>query len=150
MLDVFKQMVGQGILHGLNIYLAIFITAYSSHSDTDECSWYFTIFLIDLIPGLLFIILFSNLGDWVFRRCGCITMISGNYVYDNSGELGLLKCVYVLQIVSWVAVIIVSKVLTSLIEFFIIQWLEWFSSIALKLLSFNNVGANGRTSSCSS
>lgn len=132
-------MVGQGMLHLLNIYLAIFISAYSEHKESDECSWYFTIFLIDLVPGLLIIVIFSKLFDLMFRRCGCTSMVSGNYVYDNNGELGFLKCVYLLQILSWVSVIILSKLLTTVIEFFVIRWLEWFSSIALKILSFNNV-----------
>lgn len=132
-------MVGQGILHILNVYLAIFITTQSSQKTSDECSWYFTIFLIDLIPGLLFIVLFSKLSDFMFRRCKCTNMVSGNYVYDNNGELGIKKCIYVLQVLSWVNVIIISKLLTTVIEYFIIDYLEWFSSIALKILSFNNV-----------
>ena len=132
-------MVGQGILHGLNIYIAIFISTQTEKSESDECSWYFTIFLIDLIPGLLFIVFFSKLSDFIFRKCGCLLMVSGNYVFDNQGELGILKCVYFLQVLSWVNVIIISKLLTSVIEFLIIEWLELFSSIALKILSFNNV-----------
>ena len=66
-------------------------------------------------------------------------MVSGNYVYDNHGELGIQKCVYFLQVLSWVNIIIISKLLTSVIEYLIIDWLELFSSIALKILSFNNV-----------
>jgi hypothetical protein len=133
-------MVGQGILHILNVYLAIFITTQSQKSSSDECSWYFTIFLIDLIPGLLFIILFAKLSDLMFRKCKCTNMVSGNYVFDNNGELGIKKCIYVLQVLSWVNVIIISKMLTTIIEYFIIEYLEWFSSIALRVLSFNNVG----------
>lgn len=132
-------MVGQGILHGLNIFLAIFITSNGEGEQSDECSWYFTIFLLDLIPGLFLIILLALLSDYIFRKCGCNSMISGNYVYDNNGELGILKCIYLLQILSWVNVIIVSKLLTTLVEYVVIEWLSWFSSIALKILSFNNV-----------
>jgi len=132
-------MVGQGILHGLNLFLAIFITSNVDSESTDECSWYFSIFLIDFIPGLFLIILFAVLSDFIFRKCGCPKMVSGNYVYDNDGELGIRKCIYILQVLAWVNVIILSKLLTTLVEYFLIEWLAWFSSFALKILSFNNV-----------
>ena len=142
-MDVFKQMVGQGILHFVNVYLAIFIDNITVDKTSDQCSWYFTIFLIDLIPGLPLIVLFSKVFDFTFRKCGCISLVAGNYVYDNQGELGIKKCVYVLQVWIWVTVIITSKVITTTIEYFTIDFLGIFSGIALKILDFNSVIRNG-------
>lgn len=139
LLDVFKQTTGQGVLHGMNIYLAIFISGGVKKKGSDECSWYFTIFLIDLMPGLILIVIFSKLQDYIFRKCNCNLMISGNYVYDNQGKLGIHKTIYVLQIFSWINVIFFSKITTTLLEFVILPILTKFSSFALNILNFNNV-----------
>ena len=129
------------MLHFFNVYLTIYIAAESSEG-VDQCSWYFTIFIIDLMPGLLFIFFFSFLFDLLFSKCGCYSMKSGNYVYDNNGELGIKYCVYFLQLLTWVMVVILSKVFTLLIQYFVFDYLKFFSSIALKIFNFNNVRKN--------
>lgn len=137
MLDIFKQGMGQLLLHFINIFLAIFIT--SGHSSVDQCTMYFSVFILDLIPGLIFTIGISLLSDYMFKKCGCRNLVSGNYVYDDMGELGIRKCVYVAQIFIWATVISLSKFLTTLVGYFIKRPVEIFSSYVLKIVSFDNV-----------
>ena len=137
LLDIFKQGMGQLLLHFINIFLAIFIT--SGHSTVDQCTMYFSVFILDLIPGLFFTIGISLLSDYIFKRCGCRNLVSGNYVYDNMGELGIRKCVYVAQIFIWATVITLSKLCTTFVGYFIKTPIEIFSSFVLKIVSFDNV-----------
>lgn len=137
MMDIFKQGMGQLLLHFLNIFLAIFIT--KGHSTVDQCTMYFTVFILDLFPGLPITIALSLLSDFMFRKCGCRNLVSGNYVYDNLGDLGIRKCVYVIQILIWSTIIFLSKCCTTFIGYFVQHPLEIFSRFILKIVSFNNV-----------
>lgn len=43
------------------------------------------IFLIDLFPGLLITFLLSKFYDNTFEKCGCHSLVSGNYIKTYMG-----------------------------------------------------------------
>ncbi len=136
---MFKQFFGQFIIHWINVYFSIYITR--NYRDvahhTDQCSWYFTAFLIDLFPGLLLIWVFSTVSEKLFIRYDVNSLIPGNYVYDVNEQIFVKKCNYIKQVLVWTSILLLSKLILTLLYIPLIGVLNSFSSWVLGLLSFS-------------
>lgn len=104
-LDVLKQGVGSGVGHFANIYLSQIIAF--TILDADECQWYCFTYIVDCTAGLvinIFLIrLFERLVDCYPNACRALKF--GDY-----GDPPQLS-VFVIQLVIWVAMVVVNKVL---------------------------------------
>lgn len=136
---MFKQFFGQFIIHWINVYFSIFVTSRvrDRAHPTDQCSWYFTAFLIDLCPGLFFIWVFATLTEKLFIRYDVHSLIPGNYVYDLNEEIYIKKCDYLKQVLMWTSILLVSKLLLLLLYIPLIDFLNAFSAWVLGLLDFS-------------
>ena len=138
--DTFKQMVGQISIHFVNIYLAMSLSELKSAADThtDQCSWYFITFLIDLFPGLLILYSLSSLLDAIFTRLGATSLVAGNYIEENDGEIFVKYGVYWMQIVIWMLILALNKLLLFALQVPLTGVLSFISSITLAFLSFSS------------
>lgn len=134
--DTFKQMVGQVTIHFVNIYLAMSLSEHKN-AQTDQCAMYFITFLIDLFPGLVIIFCMSSLLDAVFTRLGLISLVAGNYIEDNDGEVFVKYGVYWIQIVIWLFILSTMKLLLYALQVPLVGVLGLISSVILGVLTFS-------------
>ena len=127
------------MIHFINVYSSIKIDEMirKKHPNSDQCSWYFTTFLIDLFPGLLLIFLFSTLLENLFLKCDCYSLVPGNYVSERNEVIVILKWSYTKQILIWILVLLVSKGLLLLMYIPLIEIIGKFSSWSLSFLRFS-------------
>lgn len=135
--DTFKQMVGQVSVHFINIYLAMSLSEHQNDVHADQCSWYFITFLIDLFPGLLIILCLSLLFDAVFTKIGAISLVSGNYIEENEGEIFVKYGAYWMQILIWMAILALTKLLLYAMQVPLVGVLSLISTVALGVLKFS-------------
>lgn len=139
LLDMFKQFFGQFIIHWINVFFSIYVAANirSKSVHSDQCSWYFTAFLIDLFPGLLLIWTFATVTERLFIRYDVHSLIPGNYVYDRNEEIFIRKCDYVKQVLVWTAILLLAKLILILLYIPLIDELNRFSGWSLGFLEFS-------------
>lgn len=138
-LDTVKQVVGQVIVHFINLYISIFFTARvgRNRQQADECSWYFTTFLVDLFPGLALILLLSFAYERIFLRYDLRTLMPGNYVEDHDGLLFIRKGAYVMQVLLWVSVLLITKLCLFVIQMPLLNTIGAFSAVCLRVFDFS-------------
>jgi hypothetical protein len=142
MLDTFKQIVGQVTIHFINLYISIYFNARTSRIPTagvktDECTWYFTTFLIDLFPGLLMIYLISSMSEKIFLKLNLRTLLAGNYAEDHDGILFIRKGAYMVQIVVWVITLLLSKLIVFAMQIPLERYLGALGSFCLSIFDFS-------------
>lgn len=127
------------MIHFINLYLSILLNEHVStlFTKTDECSWYFTTFMIDLMPGLPIIYLISTLYERLFISFELKTLIPGNYVNELDGILIVKRGVYTVQVLLWVSILLLSKVILILMQMPLITVLTTFSLMFMRLLGFS-------------
>lgn len=135
--DTFKQMVGQLTIHFINIYLAMSLSEYKNDAKADQCAWYFLTFLIDLFPGLLIIFCLSSLFDAVFTHIGATSLVSGNYIEESEGEIFVKYGVYWIQIVIWLFILVLTKLLLFGMQVPLVGVLSLIASVTLGVLNFS-------------
>jgi len=133
-------LIGQVIIHFINVYASIFINKVvkTQNSTTDQCSWYFTTFLIDLFPGLLLIYTFSTILEAIFVKFDVYSMIPGNYVSEKNEEIIVNWCSYVKQVLTWIGILLLVKGILFLLYIPLIGIIGKISSLSLKFLSFSS------------
>ena len=138
-MDTFKQLLGQLLIHFINVYFSIFLSDKIKlrNSKSDQCSWYFTTFLIDLFPGLLFIYLFATGLERTFIRYDVHSLIAGNYISERNEEIIIKKCDYAKQVLLWTGVLLLDKTILFLLYIPLIDFLGRFSSWCISFLRFS-------------
>ena len=138
--DTFKQMIGQVSIHFINIYLAMSLSEFKNEDKikADQCSWYFITFLIDLFPGLVILYSLSSLFDAIFTRVGATSLVAGNYIEENDGEIFIKYGVYWVQIVIWMTILVLTKLLLFALQVPLIGVLSLVASVTLGVLKFSS------------
>ena len=138
LLDTFKQLSAQSSIHVINVYLSKYLTKLKTHeSKTDECSWYFLTFLIDLFPGLVITILLAKLYDFTFEKCRFFNLISGNYIKDIDGIAVVNYTAYISQVFLWLSIVLITKIVVFLIQVPMLSFLSLVASVVLGFLAFS-------------
>jgi len=142
LLDTFKQIIGQVTIHFINLYISMFFNARTSRIPTggikaDECTWYFTTFLIDLFPGLLMIFLISSLSEKIFLRLDLKTLLAGNYAEDHDGILFIRTGAYTVQVIVWVITLLLSKLIVFALQIPLERFLGAFGTLCLSIFDFS-------------
>ena len=137
--DTLKQIIGQMSIHFINIYLSVSLTKLSQEKNVkaDECSMYFITFLIDLFPGLVIIFGLASLFDTLFTKLKWLSLVSGNYVEDFDGQIFIKHGVYCLQVLIWLFILLLTKLLLFLLQVPLLGFLSFISTFMLKILDFS-------------
>lgn len=136
-LDTFKQIVAQFVVHFINIYLSKKFFGNKHNVEADECAIYFITFLIDLFPGLVIMFMLSKLYDKTFEKCGFKRLVSGNYIRDVGGVAIVSYGAYWAQVLLWLSITMISKTINTLIEFYFIRPFAFFANLCLKIFEFS-------------
>lgn len=98
-MDILKQFVGLLFIHMFNVIAAAKFSAMATQGD--ECSWYFIIYLVDILftTGMSFLIM-TRLDRW-FDANGYKNLVSGNYFKGFHISL----CYWTEQLLIWLVVI---------------------------------------------
>ncbi|KAF0431396.1 vacuolar membrane protein [Gigaspora margarita] len=76
--DVSKQMLGAGMVHGLNIIVS-YISGSSEDDYTNPCVWYFLNILVDCTVGVFILYVFLKAVQYIASTLGIEGVKSGEY-----------------------------------------------------------------------
>lgn len=129
-LDIFKQVAGITIMHFFNIILALIIAKPSSK--LDQCAWYWIQYNIDVFFGTVLNWAVMKFLDWMFNKCKCTRMVTGNYFDKKSNRISF--CIWFAQTLVWSLVVQANKFLLYSLQIPIIKFMKLLSTVALSWL----------------
>ena len=106
--DVSKQIIGSMYAHGLNMIIAISVSAH--HSSSDECVWYFVNFLMDVLLGVPLNYVFTLLFKKQVVKYNFTQLNFGDYLHSTN----IINKSFILQLFCWLLIITISKCLLVL------------------------------------
>eukprot|EP00340_Litonotus_pictus_P004998 CAMPEP_0170517020 /NCGR_PEP_ID=MMETSP0209-20121228/3119_1 /TAXON_ID=665100 ORGANISM="Litonotus pictus, Strain P1" /NCGR_SAMPLE_ID=MMETSP0209 /ASSEMBLY_ACC=CAM_ASM_000301 /LENGTH=295 /DNA_ID=CAMNT_0010802153 /DNA_START=407 /DNA_END=1294 /DNA_ORIENTATION=- len=131
--DSSKQLSSAGMAHIMNVIIAIFLSEQSDNGDS--CVWYFINIFIDSTLGMLICLLFLSILNKLAEANNWRSMQSGLYFefYVKDGKLRnrLKISMYAYQLLSWLGIVVVSKIILALIQLSINGFLEDFGTTIL-------------------
>ncbi|CAB4406652.1 unnamed protein product [Rhizophagus irregularis] len=103
--DVSKQLLGAGIVHGLNIIVSYIAGSIDGGGDTNPCVWYFLNIFIDCTLGVFILYVLLKIVDFIVVITGTEGMKSGDYGHPPNVNwwirqtVAFICCLFVMKIV---------------------------------------------------
>ncbi|RIA93548.1 Vaculolar membrane protein [Glomus cerebriforme] len=107
--DVSKQLLGAGIVHGLNIVVSYIAGSIDGGGDTNPCVWYFLNIFIDCTLGVFILYVLLKIVDFIVAIACIEGMKSGDYGHPPNANW------WIRQIVAFICCLFVMKIIVVLI-----------------------------------
>ena len=111
--DVSKQVIAALVLHIVNLILSSWLT--NEEDISDECVWYFVTLFLDCTLGAFLSYILMWVVDGIAIVGNCKYIKSGlyfkEYVKDGKRKFRLIKKMYFAQLIVWLGITIINKLL---------------------------------------
>jgi len=127
--DISKQVIGQLYAHGLNLAIALYIT--NTLTVNDQCQWYLTNYLLDVIIGIFLSWICVRFCNYLSDTFGVIIPCFRMWKIGDYGEINKydiiekcddnilenvysVRCNYFTQLLIWIVIITLVKLIIFL------------------------------------
>ena len=135
--DIFKQICSALTVHFLNLFISIFVSDLA-----DECIWYFLNMFLDTTIGVLVCYLLMKFAHFLAEFYD-VEILKVEFYFDvierNDGEkeYRLIPKIYLAQLIVWIIVILLQKIIQLILNSLFKVPFEIFGNFILAPFTFN-------------
>ena len=79
--------MGMMTIHIVNVIISVYA---KKDQNISQCEWYLIEYMLDTLIGTTFNFLLMKLLDFIWTKCGCTRLISGNYFDKKTSQVSCL------------------------------------------------------------